>query len=128
MFKVVTAQGPAGGFGFEMEALDGHGTITEIPADEDAFIAAAADADAIYCRGTKVSARVIDALPVRAGRPVEALARVAGLDERAVAAGLGRLALRGLAQRTGAAGLWRRAPVPRQERLSASGGGEGVAP
>ncbi len=63
MFKVVTAQGPAGEFGFEMEALDGHGTITEIPADEDAFIAAAADADAIYCRGTKVSARVIDALP-----------------------------------------------------------------
>jgi D-3-phosphoglycerate dehydrogenase len=46
-----------------MEALDGHGTIAEIPADEDAFIAAAQDADAIYCRGTKVGARVIEALP-----------------------------------------------------------------
>ncbi len=63
MFKVVTAKGPAAGFDFEMEALAGHGAITEIPADEDGFIAAAQDADAIYCRGTKVSARIIQALP-----------------------------------------------------------------
>lgn len=63
MFKVVTAQGPGGEFGFEMEALEGLGAIVEIPADEDGFVAAAQDADAIYCRGTKVSARVIEALP-----------------------------------------------------------------
>ena len=63
MFKVVTAKGPSGDFGFEMEALEGHGVIVEVPAEEDAFIAAAADADAVYCRGTKVPARVIAALP-----------------------------------------------------------------
>ena len=63
MFKVVTAAGPAGGFGFEMEALEGRGTIVEAPADEEGFIAAAQDADAIYCRGMRVSARVINALP-----------------------------------------------------------------
>ena len=63
MFKVVTAQGPAGGFAFEMEALEGFGAIVEVPADEDGFIAAAQDADAIYCRGTRVSARVVQALP-----------------------------------------------------------------
>ena len=63
MFKVVTAKGPAGPFDYEMEALQNLGTITEIPADEDAFIAAAHDADAIYCRGTKVTAKIIKALP-----------------------------------------------------------------
>ena len=63
MFKIVTAKGPSGDFGFEMEALGGHGVIVEVPAEEDAFIAAAADADAVYCRGTKVPARVIAALP-----------------------------------------------------------------
>lgn len=63
MFKVVTAQGAPGGFGFEMEGLEGFGTIVEVPAEEDAFIAAAQDADAVYCRGTRVSARVIGALP-----------------------------------------------------------------
>ena len=62
MFKVVTATAPGSDFGFELEALGGHGAITEIPADEDGFIAAARDADAIYCRGTRVSARVIDAV------------------------------------------------------------------
>jgi D-3-phosphoglycerate dehydrogenase len=63
MFKVVTAAGPGGDFGFELEALQGFGTIEEVPAEEDAFIAAANDADAIYCRGTRVPARVIAALP-----------------------------------------------------------------
>ena len=63
MFKVVTAKGPAADFAFEMEQLEGLGTIAEIPADEDGFIAAAQDADAIYCRGIRVSARVIEALP-----------------------------------------------------------------
>ena len=63
MFKVVTAAGPAADFGYEMEALQGHGAITEVPADEDGFIAAAQDADAIYCRGSRIPARIIEALP-----------------------------------------------------------------
>src|SRR5258708_26380957 len=63
MFKVVTAKGPAGGFELEMEALTGHGGIIELAADEDGFIAAAQDADAVYRRGTKVSARIIQGLP-----------------------------------------------------------------
>ncbi len=63
MFQVVTPKGPPADFTYEMEALGSLGTITEAPADEDAFIAAAQDADAIYCRGTPISARVIDALP-----------------------------------------------------------------
>ena len=63
MFKVVTAQAPDHDFTFEMEALDGHGRIVEIPADEAGFIAAAHDADAIYCRGARVPARIIEALP-----------------------------------------------------------------
>ncbi len=63
MFKVVTAKGASGDFGYEMEALQPHGSIVEVPADEDGFIAAAQDADAVYCRGTKVPARVIAALP-----------------------------------------------------------------
>ena len=63
MFKVVTAQGPAGSFEYEMEALGGVAEIVEVPADEDGFISAAHDADAVYCRGTRVSARVIEALP-----------------------------------------------------------------
>ena len=63
MFRVVTAAGPGSDFAFEMEALAGLGTITEIPADEDGFIAAAAEADAIYCRGTRIGQRVIEALP-----------------------------------------------------------------
>jgi D-3-phosphoglycerate dehydrogenase len=63
MFKVVTAAGPGSDFRFEMEALEGLGSIVEIPADEAGFIAAAQDADAIYCRGSRVPAGVIDALP-----------------------------------------------------------------
>ena len=63
MFKVVTAAGSPPEFGFEMEALQGLGAIVEVPADEDGFIDAARDADAIYCRGTRVPARVIEALP-----------------------------------------------------------------
>ena len=63
MFKVVTAAGPTTGFGYEMEALDGVGVIEEVPADEEGFIAAAREADAIYCRGARVTARMIDSLP-----------------------------------------------------------------
>jgi D-3-phosphoglycerate dehydrogenase / 2-oxoglutarate reductase len=63
MFKVVTAAGPGSDFSHEMEALGPYGTITEIPADDDGFIAAAQDADAVYCRGTRMPARVVEALP-----------------------------------------------------------------
>ena len=63
MFKVVTAAGAGSDFTYEMEALAGLGEIVEVPADEAGFIAAAGDADAVYCRGTKVPARVIAALP-----------------------------------------------------------------
>ena len=63
MFKVVTAAGPSADFGYEMEALQGLGTLVEIPADEDGFIAAAKGADAIYCRGTRIPASVINSLP-----------------------------------------------------------------
>jgi len=48
-----------------------------------------------------VAARVLDALPVRAGRPIDRLCAVAGLDPGSVQAALGRLALLGLAERDG---------------------------
>ena len=63
MFKIVTAKGPASDFGYEMEALSSFGEITEVPAAEADFIAAAQDADAIYSRGTKITAAIIEALP-----------------------------------------------------------------
>ena len=50
--------------------------------------------------------RVYDALPIRSPAPVESLAQVAGLLEDEVAAGLGRLEVRGLAHREGSG--WRR--------------------
>lgn len=57
-FKIITAAGAAvaaagGGYDYEMEALEGVDLeIVEGPVgDEDAFIAAAKDADAIYARG-----------------------------------------------------------------------------
>ena len=55
-----------------------------------------------------VSLRVLDALPVRNGSPVERLARVSGLGERDVRAALGRLELGGIARRDAAG--WRRGP------------------
>ena len=57
--------------------------------------------------------RVLDALPVRRPADLPSLARVAGLPERAVLAGLGRLELRGSALREAAG--WRR-PVSRPAR------------
>ena len=48
-----------------------------------------------------VAARVLDALPVRAGRPLDRLCAAAGLDPGSVQAALGRLALLGLAERDG---------------------------
>jgi DNA processing protein len=53
-----------------------------------------------------VDLRVFDALPLRRGVDVRAVARGAGLDEGAVMAALGRLELRRLAAREGSA--WRR--------------------
>jgi len=50
--------------------------------------------------------RVLDSLPLRRGAGVASLARVAGLDEAAVSAALGRLELQGLAVRE--SGGWRR--------------------
>jgi DNA processing protein len=48
-----------------------------------------------------VTLQVLDALPARRGRPVASLSRTAGLDVATVAACLGRLDLRGLAERDG---------------------------
>lgn len=48
-----------------------------------------------------VTLQVLDALPVRSGRPATALSRRAGLDEATVVACLGRLDLLGLAEREG---------------------------
>lgn len=56
-----TTQG--GGYDYEMEALQGlDAEIVECPATEDGFIAAAPKADAVYAKGMKFSARMIDAL------------------------------------------------------------------
>ncbi len=52
-----------------------------------------------------VAARVLDALPVRSGRPIDRLCATAGLDPGSVQSALGRLALLGLAERDGAG--WR---------------------
>ena len=64
-FKIYTAAGASpASYEHEMEALEPLGAqIIEAPSDEDAFISAAKDADAIYGRGTKITKRVIDALP-----------------------------------------------------------------
>ncbi|WP_460444592.1 DNA-processing protein DprA [Angustibacter aerolatus] len=48
-----------------------------------------------------VTRRVLDALPVRAGRPVDRLCATAGLDPATTQAALGRLDLLGLAERHG---------------------------
>jgi D-3-phosphoglycerate dehydrogenase len=65
-FRILTqAATPAasGAYDFEMEALAGlDAEIIEAPADEDAFAEAAKDADAIYGRGIRLSARIIAGL------------------------------------------------------------------
>lgn len=48
-----------------------------------------------------LAARVLDALPVRSGRPIDRICATAGLDPATVQAALGRLALLGMAQREG---------------------------
>jgi DNA processing protein len=67
-----------------------------------------------------VTRQVLDALPVRSGRPVGALCRTAGLDEASVVSALGRLQLRDLAERQGDG--WRLAP-----RARSAGGGSARA-
>jgi len=52
-----------GGYDYEMEALEGLGAeIVECPATEDGFIAAAPSADAVYAKGMKFTAAMINAL------------------------------------------------------------------
>jgi DNA processing protein len=57
-----------------------------------------------------VTARVLDALPVRSGRPIDRIACTAGLEAVTVQAALGRLALLGLAERHGHGWRVRRRP------------------
>ena len=61
----------------------------------------------------QVTSRVLDALPVRSGRPIDRLCVTAGLDPASVQAALGRLALLGLAERDGPGWRVARAPNPR---------------
>ena len=68
-FKIVTPAGASftvagGGYELESEALDGiDAEIVEAPADsEDAFIAAAKDADAIYAKAIPFTKKIIDSL------------------------------------------------------------------
>ncbi len=52
-----------GGYALEMEALERLGAeIVECPATEDGFIAAAPEADAVYAKGMRISAAMIQAL------------------------------------------------------------------
>jgi DNA processing protein len=61
-----------------------------------------------------VTLRVVDALPVRSGRPLDRLCVVCGLDPATVQVALGRLELLGLAERH--AHGWRRLPAGRGSR------------
>ncbi|MCB7137687.1 DNA-processing protein DprA [Cellulosimicrobium marinum] len=58
----------------------------------------------------EVATRAWDALPLRSGRPVESVARAAGLAVPETLAALGGMEVSGLAERV--AGGWRRARVP----------------
>jgi DNA processing protein len=64
-----------------------------------------------------VTRRVLDALPVRRGSPVERVCSVAGLDLASTQSALGRLALLGLAEREGAGWRVLRPPPPASTRL-----------
>lgn len=67
-FRICTPAGASftvagGGYDLEMEALQGlDAEIVEAPASEEAFIAAARDADAIYAKGMPITKRIIDSL------------------------------------------------------------------
>ena len=66
-FTILTPKGASftvagGGYGYEMEALEGIGAeIVEAPANEAEFIAAAKHADAIYGKGMRITKAIIDA-------------------------------------------------------------------
>ncbi|HEY2132153.1 MAG TPA: C-terminal binding protein [Acetobacteraceae bacterium] len=64
-FKIATPAGPgAADYGYEMEALAGmDAEIVELPATEEGFIAAAAEADAIYAKSIRLTAKMIEAAP-----------------------------------------------------------------
>src|SRR6201991_1693748 len=67
-FTILTPKGASfsvagGGYGYEMEALEGIGAeIVEAPANEAEFIAAARHAHAIYGKGMRITKAIIDAL------------------------------------------------------------------
>jgi len=67
-FRIFTPAGasfstPGGGYDLELEALQGSDAeIIEAPAEEEKFIAAARQADALYAKGMKIGKRVIDSL------------------------------------------------------------------
>jgi D-3-phosphoglycerate dehydrogenase / 2-oxoglutarate reductase len=52
-----------GGYDYEMEALEGLGAeMVECPATQEAFVSAARDADAVYAKGMRFNAQMIQAL------------------------------------------------------------------
>ena len=60
---VASSAKAGGGYAYEMEALEGLDVeIVECPATEEGFIAAARGVDAVYAKGMKFTARMIDAL------------------------------------------------------------------
>ena len=66
-FKIITPAAAsfttATGYDLEMEALESlEAEIVEGPLDEDAFIAVARDADAMYAKGMRITKKVIDGL------------------------------------------------------------------
>lgn len=63
----------------------------------------------------EVTQRVLEALPVRTGRPLDRICCTAGLDGGTVQAALGRLALLGLAERHGPG--WRLHREPRSRKV-----------
>jgi D-3-phosphoglycerate dehydrogenase / 2-oxoglutarate reductase len=64
-FKIATPAGPgAPDYGYEMEALAGmDAEFVELPATEEGFISGAGDADAIYAKGLRFTAKMIAAAP-----------------------------------------------------------------
>ena len=67
-FRIITPAGASfttagGGYDFEMEDLAGlDAEIVEIPANEAAMIAAGPSADAVYAKGMRITAPIIDSL------------------------------------------------------------------
>jgi D-3-phosphoglycerate dehydrogenase len=67
-FRIVTPAGASfsvagGGYAYEMEALEGlDAQIVECAATQEGFVAAARDADAVYAKGMKFNAQMIQAL------------------------------------------------------------------